>query len=133
MDQIRDLGSRTTADYESEYRRTGSKVAQTLWALSLSTNNEVRNAIGVLSEGTQHGNVFAYYVLSDIYMRAPDFANLITSAAYMRAGYLAGDKKLGTIYANKYGHLSPPEHALADKDAYDIFTKLGKGKNYPRP
>lgn len=133
LEQIRDLKSRSTADYEAEYRRTGSKVAQTLWAFSLSTNDEVRKAITVLGEGVQQGNVFAYYVLSDIYTRSPDFANLTTSAAYLRAAYLAGDSKAGTMYAQKYGHLSPPEHANADKVAFEYFTKVGKAKNYPRP
>ena len=131
--QIRDLSSRTTSDYESEYRRTGSKVAQTLWALSLSTNDELTNAVGILSESIQGGNVFAYYVLSDVYMRSPHYANLTTSAGYMRAAYLAGDPKAGTVYQQKYSHLSPVEHSLADKDAYQFFKNLGKGRNYPRP
>jgi len=131
--QIRDLGSKTTSDYESEYRRTGSKVAQTLWALSLSTNNELTNAVGVLGESIQTGNVFAYYVLSDIYMRAPHYANLTMSAGYMRAAYLAGDPKAGTLYQQKYSHLSPVEHSQADKDAYQFFKNLGQSRNYPRP
>lgn len=133
LEQIRDLSSKSTADYESEYRRTGSKVAQTLWALSLSTNDELTNAVGILGESIQTGNVFAYYVLSDIYMRSPHYANLTTSAGYMRAAYLAGDAKAGTMYQQKYSHLSPVEHSQADKNAYELFKNLGKGRNYPRP
>lgn len=133
LDQIRDLNSKSTAEYEADYKRTGSKVAQTLWAFSLSTNDQVEKATAVLGQGLQQGNIFAYYVLSDIYMRQPDLANLTTSAGYMRGAYLAGDAKAGTIYAQKFGHLSPPEHANADKVAFEYFTKLGKGKNYPRP
>lgn len=133
LDQIRDLDSKSTAEYEADYKRTGSKVSQTLWAFSLSTHDQVEKATAVLGQGLQQGNIFAYYVLSDIYMRQPDLANLTTSAGYMRGAYLAGDAKAGTIYAQKFGHLSPPEHANADKVAFEYFTKLGKGKNYPRP
>lgn len=133
LEQIRDLKTRSTADYKAEYQRTGSKVAESLYAMSLAENGEALEAAGVMALSAQTGNVYAYYVLSDIYRRTEEIANLVTSAAYLRAAYLAGDIRAGTKYAERFGHLSPMENSLADEEAYELFKNFGKGRNYPRP
>ncbi|MBD9378328.1 hypothetical protein [Pseudoxanthomonas sp. PXM04] len=131
--QIQDLRTRSTADYREEYQRTGSKVAQSLYAMSLALDGEARTAIGLLWQGAAQGNVYAFHLLSDLYRRTEELANLITSAAYLRAAYLAGDSRAADRYAYQFGMLSPPENLLADKEAFRLFTTYGQGRNYPRP
>ena len=131
--QIQDLRTRSTADYREEYQRTGSKVAQSLYAMSLALDGEARTAIGLLWQGAAQGNVYAFHLLSDLYRRTEELANLTTSAAYLRAAYLAGDSRAADRYAYQFGMLSPPENLLADKEAFRLFTTYGQGRNYPRP
>jgi hypothetical protein len=131
--QIQDLRTRSTADYREEYQRTGSKVAQSLYAMSLALDGEARTAIGLLWQGAAQGNVYAFHLLSDLYRRTEELANLITSAAYLRAAYLAGDSRAADRYAYQFGMLSPPENLLADKEAFRLFKTYGRGRNYPRP
>ncbi|MBB3274842.1 MULTISPECIES: hypothetical protein [unclassified Pseudoxanthomonas] len=131
--QIQDLRTRSTADYREEYQRTGSKVAQSLYAMSLALDGEARTAIGLLSQGAGQGNIYAYHLLSDLYRRTEELANLITSAAYLRAAYLAGDSRAADRYAYQFGILSPPENLLADKEAFRLFKTFGRGRNYLRP
>ncbi|MGN7830191.1 hypothetical protein ACTJI2_01085 [Pseudoxanthomonas sp. 22568] len=131
--QIQDLRMRSTADYREEYQRTGSKVVQSLYAMSLALDGEARTAIGLLWQGAAQGNVYAFHLLSDLYRRTEELANLITSAAYLRAAYLAGDSRAADRYAYQFGMLSPPENLLADKEAFRLFTTYGRGRNYPRP
>ena len=131
--QIQDLRTRSTADYREEYERTGSKVAQSLYAMSLALNGEARTAIGLLSTGAGQGNIYAFHLLSDLYRRTEELANLITSAAYLRAAYLAGDSRAADRYAYQFEILTPPENLLADKEAFRLFKIFGHGRNYPRP
>lgn len=131
--QIQDLRTRSTADYREEYERTGSKVAQSLYAMSLALDGEARTAIGLLSTGAGQGNVYAFHLLSDLYRRTEELANLITSAAYLRAAYLAGDSRAADRYAYQFEILTPPENLLADKEAFRLFKIFGHGRNYPRP
>ena len=131
--QIEDIRTRSTADYQEEYERTGSKVAQSLYGISLAMNGDARMAIGLLSDGAAHGNIYAFYVLSEIYRRTEELANLTTSAAYLRAAYLAGDSRAADRYAYQFGILSPPENLVADKEAFQLFKTFGRGRNYPRP
>lgn len=131
--QIQDLRTRSTADYREEYERTGSKVAQSLYAMSLALDGEARTAIGLLSTGAGQGNIYAFHLLSDLYRRTEELANLITSAAYLRAAYLAGDSRAADRYAYQFEILTPPENLLADKEAFRLFKIFGRGRNYPRP
>ena len=131
--QIEDIRTRSTADYQEEYERTGSKVAQSLYGISLAMNGDARMAIGLLSDGAAHGNIYAFYVLSEIYRRTEELANLTTSAAYLRAAYLAGDYRAADRYAYQFGILSPPENLVADKEAFQLFKTFGRGRNSPRP
>lgn len=131
--QIQDLRTRSTADYREEYERTGSKVAQSLYAMSLALNGEARTAIGLLSTGAGQGNVYAFHLLSDIYRRTEELGNLTTSAAYLRAAYLAGDSRAADRYAYQFEILTPPENLSADKEAFRLFKIFGHGRNYPRP
>lgn len=131
--QIQDLRTRSTADYRDEYQQTGSKVAQSLHAMSLALDGEARTAIGLLWQGAGQGNIYAFHLLSDLYRRTEELANLTTSAAYLRAAYLAGDSRAADRYAHQFGILSPPENLLADKEAFRLFKAYGRGRNYPRP
>lgn len=131
--QIQDLRTRSTADYREEYERTGSKVAQSLYAMSLALDGEARTAIGLLSTGAGQGNVYAFHLLSDIYRRTEELGNLTTSAAYLRAAYLAGDSRAADRYAYQFEILTPPENLSADKEAFRLFKIFGHGRNYPRP
>lgn len=131
--QIEDLRTRSTADYREEYMRTGSKVAQSLYAMSLALNGQARTAIGLLSDGAKQGNIYAFHLLSDIYRLTDELANLTTSAAYLRAAYLAGDSRAADRYAYQFGILSPPENLVADKEAFQLFKIFGRGRNYLRP
>nr|WP_295379176.1 hypothetical protein [Pseudoxanthomonas sp.] len=131
--QIQDLRTRSTADYREEYERTGSKVAQSLYAMSLALDGEARTAIGLLSTGAGQGNVYAFHLLSDIYRHTEELGNLTTSAAYLRAAYLAGDSRAADRYAYQFEILTPPENLSADKEAFRLFKIFGHGRNYPRP
>lgn len=131
--QIQDLRTRSTADYRLEYQQTGSKVAQSLYTMSLAADGEARTAIGLLWQATAQGNIYAFHLLSDLYGRTEELANLITSAAYLRAAYLAGDHRAADRYALRFGILSPPENLLADKEALRIFKDFGQGRSDLRP
>ncbi|MGS1079715.1 hypothetical protein [Pseudoxanthomonas beigongshangi] len=133
VNQIQDLRTRSMADCREQYLKTGSKVDQSLYGMSMAMNGEARNAIGLLSEGAGQGNVYAFHLLSDIYRRTEELGNLTTSAAYLRAAYLAGDSRAADRYAYQFEILTPPENLVADKEAFQLFKVFGHGRNYPRP
>ncbi len=133
MDEMESIGRHSVDYYKKELARTNSQTAKSLYGMSLAENGDGRIAVGVLSEAATEGNIYALYALSTIYGGSSELGNLTTSAAYQRLAYLAGDAKAGDMYARRFGILTPPEHASADREAARMHQKLLNGKVYPRP
>lgn len=131
--QLERLRTKSTAQYKDELLKTNSQVARSLYGMSLAEDGETRAAIGVLGEGAKQGNLFALYALSTIYGKSDSVGNLSWSASYQRLAYLAGDSKAGDAYARKFAILTPPEHAIADREAATLHKKLLGGRVFPRP
>lgn len=131
--QIANLRSHSSGYYKREFEQTGSQVAQSLYGMSLAEEGQGRSAVGILGNAARQGNVYALYALSSIYGAQGELGNLITSAAYQRLAIVAGDGKAGDEYARKFQHLTPPEHAAADREAAKLHQSLLTGASYPRP
>lgn len=133
-DQIEASLATSTEELRLAAENSGVLVDKSLYGRALLRDGRYRDAVGSMVDSfVQDGNIYGLYLTSDAYMRSEELMNPPLAMAYLRLAYLAGDSKAGGVLEEKFGQMTPPERAFADRRAADLKKNMAPDGSWPRP
>lgn len=133
-DQIKSSLAASTESLRLAAEESGSLVDKSLYGQALLRDGKYRDVVGSMVDSfVRDGNIYGLYLTSDAYMQSEELMNPPLAMAYLRLAYLAGDSKAGGVLEAKFGQMTPPERAFADRRAADLKRNMAPDGSWPRP
>jgi len=133
-DQIKSSLAASTESLRLAAENSGSLVDKSLYGQALLRDGKYRDVVGSMVDSfVREGNIYGLYLTSDAYMQSEELMNPPLAMAYLRLAYLAGDSKAAGVLEAKFGQMTPPERAFADRRAADLKKNMAPDGSWPRP